>query len=290
MARYPRGMWRRLPGDEPAIRPTTGIFHTMVGTLPSVDDYFRSGRSGGIESHFGVGGPWEGTHYDGLVYQWRDTREQADANFRANGFGVSIETSDGGDPDRPWSPKQVDALVDLGRWLAAEEKIPRRICPAWNAGGFGWHTMWGAPSEWTPVSKTCPGPVRIRQLQQIVLPAIFADHPPEEDDVTEQDLNRIFTRIEEAERRVARYVDHGDAAVTGSGNHHAHLLAELATIRDAVQGGVTVTLDLSQASPTQLADLGKAIAEHMHLLGHPTLTITGTAVPSVLSVPPEGAP
>jgi peptidoglycan hydrolase CwlO-like protein len=34
--------------------------------------------------------------------------------------------------------------------------------------------MFGAPSEWTPVSKTCPGVIRIRQFNQTVLPAIVA--------------------------------------------------------------------------------------------------------------------
>jgi outer membrane murein-binding lipoprotein Lpp len=34
--------------------------------------------------------------------------------------------------------------------------------------------MFGSPSEWTPVSKTCPGVIRIRQFNQTVLPAIVA--------------------------------------------------------------------------------------------------------------------
>jgi hypothetical protein len=187
MARYPAASWRRLPGDEPKIKPRTVIFHTMVGTLPGVDAYFRSGRSGGIESHFGVGGPWEGVEYDGAVYQWRDTEEQADANLKANAFAISIETSDGGDAGRTWTPKQVDALVALGSWLADTHGIPRRICPAWDQGGFGWHVMFGAPSQWTPVAKTCPGSNRISQLRNIVLPRIFATEQ-EVDDVTKQEF------------------------------------------------------------------------------------------------------
>ena len=179
MARYPEAMWRRLPGDEPKITPKTVIFHTMVGTLPGTDTWFRSGRSGGVEAHFGVGGPWEGASYDGVVWQWRDTQEQADANFRANTFAISIETSDGGDATRPWTPRQLQALIDLGRWLADTHLIPRRICPAWDQGGFGWHAMWGAPSNWTPAAgKTCPGATRIAQLKQTVLPAIFAKEEP----------------------------------------------------------------------------------------------------------------
>jgi hypothetical protein len=36
------------------------------------------------------------------------------------------------------------------------------------------NTMFGAPSGWTPVSKTCPGTIHIRQFNQTVLPAIVA--------------------------------------------------------------------------------------------------------------------
>ena len=36
------------------------------------------------------------------------------------------------------------------------------------------NTMFGAPSEWTPVSKTCPVTIRIRQFNQTALPAIVA--------------------------------------------------------------------------------------------------------------------
>jgi hypothetical protein len=37
--------------------------------------------------------------------------------------------------------------------------------------------MWGAPSAWTPVAgKTCPGkPVRVRQWEQILLPAFLRE-------------------------------------------------------------------------------------------------------------------
>ena len=187
MAWYPGAEWRRLPGSEPAIRPRTVIFHTMVGTLPGTDAYFRSGRSGGIESHFGVGGPWEGVQYDGVVWQWRDTEEQADANADANGFAVSIETSDGGQAERLWTTRQVRALVGLGRWLAATHGVPLRVCRTPTDSGFGWHAMWGAPSPWTPArGKTCPGATRIAQLKSEVLPAIFTGQPPEEDDMFEQ--------------------------------------------------------------------------------------------------------
>jgi hypothetical protein len=42
--------------------------------------------------------------------------------------------------------------------------------------------MWGAPSAWTPVSKTCPGrPVRVRQWERILLPAFISGSTEEEE-------------------------------------------------------------------------------------------------------------
>jgi Glycosyl hydrolases family 25 len=95
---------------------------------------------------------------------------------------------------------------------------------------------------------------------------------------------RLFKRLEEAERKVARWVDHGDPAVTGSGSHHEKIRAELAAFKEAVglrldaleEVAGRVTLDLSQASPQQLTDLGKAIADHLQIGGHPSMTGTIT--------------
>lgn len=184
MALCPFAKWDRLPGSEPSIHPRMVIFHTMVGYLTSTDRYFRSGASGGIESHFGVGGKWGGdatAGLDGAIWQWRNTTEQADANLDANDFAISIETADNAPASasdlQPWTPKQVVSLIRLGRWLAETHDIPKRIVTSWDdpRGGFGWHAMWGAPSHWTPsAGKVCPGAARIKQLKEVVLPAIFS--------------------------------------------------------------------------------------------------------------------
>jgi N-acetylmuramoyl-L-alanine amidase len=170
LARCPFAVWHRCPGDEPAITPRVVVFHTMVGSLMGTEAYFCGGGSGGIESHFGVGHSTDGA-LDGQARQWRDTAEQADAQSQANAFAVSIETSDGGDPNRPWSSKQIDTLVRLGRWLAETHNIPKRICPSWDGSGFGWHRQY---AQWNPNGHSCPGDVRLGQLKTIVLPRIFA--------------------------------------------------------------------------------------------------------------------
>ncbi len=160
-----------LREPEPSIKPRMVVFHTMVGSLQGTDSFFRHTTS--LEAHFGIGGPSDGD-LDGAIWQWVDTDRRAQANARANEFAISIETSDGGDPHRPWSPNQVDAMVRLTERLCGVHGIPRRVVTSWNdpEGGLGWHVMFGAPSNWTPVVKTCPGPVRISQLKSVVFPRL----------------------------------------------------------------------------------------------------------------------
>jgi N-acetylmuramoyl-L-alanine amidase len=173
--------WNR----QPRITPTTIIDHSIVGSALGAWYYFHD--STGIESHFIVRGSRSGSA-DGHIWQLMDTGRQADANLNANAFAISIETEDNGDPDDfPWSRAQLESL----RWLHAKLRavhptIPRRRCPSPRGGGLGYHSMWGAPSAWTPVAgKTCPGkPVRVRQWEQILLPAFLSPGGAiEEDDM-----------------------------------------------------------------------------------------------------------
>lgn len=249
--------WRPLPEAEsqPKITPRVVVYHTAVGTLRGVERFFRDSTS--IESHLMVGGPWDGPDLDGALWQWMDLHRRADANRDANAFAISVESSDNAPADpadiAPWSDKQLAMLVRFGNWAADTFAIPRRQCPAWDAAGFGWHAMWGAPSHWTPsAGKVCPGPVRIRQLKEIVFPAIFAGANLEDDMYDADAEKRLFQRIEEAERRTARYVDHGDAAVTGSGNHHVKVREDVATIKAEVAQ--------LAAQVAELAELVKGIA------------------------------
>jgi hypothetical protein len=187
----PFAEWRPLPEatSQPKITPRVVVYHTAVGRLATTERFFRD--STGVESHLMVGGPWDGPELDGVIWQWMTLDRQADANLDANAFAISIETSDNAplrpEDIKPWSPKQLASLVRLGNWLAERFNIPRRQCPAWDAAGFGWHAMWGAPSHWTPsAGKVCPGPARIAQLKTIVFPAIFAGRELEDDMTTEQ--------------------------------------------------------------------------------------------------------
>ncbi len=190
-------------------------FHTMVGGLSGTDAYFKQDGYYGVESHFGIGGSTDGAA-DGKVNQWQDLDYQADANLDGKPYVISIETSDGANPDRSWSPKQLDALVDLGVWLCKRYNIPPVLVRDTKAGtrGLAYHRQgcthgssyrargwpydqWLQPGglRWSTVTgKTCPGDVRIKQLVDVVIPRIKAgvegDDMPSAKEIVDEFLSR----------------------------------------------------------------------------------------------------
>lgn len=182
-----------------------GCVHTMVGYLISTDAYFRDGGYSGTESQFGVGGVWgsdEGKGVDGVIWQWQDCMFQADANLDGNPRVISIETADNA-PSRAadivqWTPKQADAIVYLldwwcrtdthkncpSSWLCHQQGIPRVLIPDTKPGrrGLAYHAQ-GVPGvelvpggvKWSNAEgKECPGPVRIKQFKEEIVPRVAA--------------------------------------------------------------------------------------------------------------------
>jgi len=282
------GSLKLLPewNSQPAITPTTIIDHSIVGSAEGAWRHFHDNT--GIESHFIVG-------KSGLIWQLMDTGRQADANLNANRFAVSIETEDDGDPDtQPWTRAQLATLAWLhNKLVAVHPSIPRRLCPSEAGGGLGYHTLFGAPSAWTPVAKSCPGTVRKRQWRDVLLPAFLAGTapaapapppPPKEHDMfilrcdqtagaagrqlrlVNGQRSRVITSAERAELGAEGVVEHD---LTG----HPGLYDEVLELAEHQ----AVALELS---PQQITDLGKAVGIHLEAAGHPTLTITGTAAPA----------
>lgn len=147
------------------ITPDQLIFHSAVDAKGETDLYgFFNGKGVNVESNFFV-------QMDGDIIQYMDTERRADANYYANRRAISIETEDDGKPDiTPWTPEQVKSLIRLGVWIVkVHPLIKAEQCNHWDSPGIGWHTMWGAPSNWTPTKgKTCPGRVRIAQMPHII--------------------------------------------------------------------------------------------------------------------------
>jgi hypothetical protein len=189
--RIARAEWRPLPQNATAavIKPRLIIVHTQVGRLRGTESWFKNPAAGGVESTFGIGGPWDGPALDGKIWQWMDTHRQADCNLSANGISVSVEVSDGGDPSRPFSAKQLASLIVLTADLCAVEHIPPTLARAWNGSGLGWHQLF--KPQWD-VTHDCPGSVRRNQLLNVVFPAVAARlNPPKGSPVAGLSLSSI---------------------------------------------------------------------------------------------------
>ena len=170
MALYPAAFKQLIPPgvNDPRIVPRIAILHVDAGNAENLHDFFN-GPSAGIESNFHVSkrlDPSRPGH--SIVYQYRDTDWQADANLNANDFAVSIETQGFGAGE--WTPEQLASIKALLIWLHETHDIPLRRCKAWDGSGVGYHVMFGAPGPWTPRAKTCPGPDRIRQFNEVLVP------------------------------------------------------------------------------------------------------------------------
>jgi N-acetylmuramoyl-L-alanine amidase len=93
------------------ITPIAIIDHSIVGSAMGAWLLFRD--SSGLESHFIVRGRRSGVE-DGHIWQLMDTGRRADANRNANGYAISIETEDDGDPDtQPWTRAQLQSRLPL---------------------------------------------------------------------------------------------------------------------------------------------------------------------------------
>lgn len=110
------------------------------------------------------------------------------------------------------------------------------LVPTWAP--WGWQTYAWSGGRWSAkaVLQQYRNGVTRCGAQVDLCRALAADYGQwglgQEDDMPLNDADKawIAARLEESERRVARYVDHGDAAVTGSGNHHVKVREDLAGV------------------------------------------------------------
>ena len=167
------------PESDPAIKPRMAILHVDAGNASSLYGNFKD-RTDGIEAHFFI-------KKDGTIEQYRSIYFQADANYLANGFAVSIETQGYGEGE--WTPEQMASIRKLLLWLRDEAGIPLRVPPEWDSSGVGYHIQFGSPGKWTNVVKACPGRDRIKQYNNVLVPwfATTGGKTYEEDEVSFND-------------------------------------------------------------------------------------------------------
>ncbi len=167
MAWYPKAVHRKLPeaDSQGFYDKKLIVLHTAVANVRSLYPYWTSPNVG-LESTFFVA-------RDGTVEQYTDSSARADANYKLNREGISIETQDNQPADaqhlEAWAPAQLDAIVDLVRWCCETHEIPKRMATSPYDSGICWHAQFGAPSALTPSrGKVCPGWRRIEQVPEIL--------------------------------------------------------------------------------------------------------------------------
>lgn len=245
MAWYPGATKMELQpesDDQPAIKPTQFILHSIVApwTPERTYEYWRDSTN--LESHFGLG-------YDGSLGQYIGTQTRADANaaanLRADGTGaVSLESASNLEASDPWTAAQVETLIKLGVWLHEEHGIPLRICRTADDPGFGYHRLFSA---WNPNGHACPGDARIAQFKTVVFPGIVAratgQTAPQEDDLTPEQAAQlkairdnllVITSLTEKDAT-------GQPAKHGAGYFLAHINAQLAAVQ-ATEAGQTAAI------------------------------------------------
>lgn len=205
MARKPGAEWKPLPvgSNDPPIIPIGLILHVDAMNSRDLFNYFN-GPSKGIESHGHV-------RLDGHSYQYRDTEREADANYKANSFikngkrygYVSLETQ--GYADGFWTKAQIEEIKSWILFMHSEHGMPLKRCEHSQDPGVGYHTLFGSPSAWTPVAKSCPGPNRIKQFNEIIRPWMNAlsesDMFTDEDRKLLRQTHRRVTKMKQAEAK-----------------------------------------------------------------------------------------
>ena len=196
--RYPGATWAPLPESGTAGRyvKTQLIVHS-TGTRASAAAnrrYFSDSKVN-VESTFIV-------DLDGGCLQIMEAYERADANGDSNARAMSVEMV--GQAGDPFTAAQLDRLAGIADWACDNHPIERRRIPAPTQSGIGWHVMFGAPGPWTKVrGKECPGPKRIAQVRDRLIPALVgrpAPSPTSEDltimdAATRKYLDDNFARI-----------------------------------------------------------------------------------------------
>lgn len=161
--------------NDPEIIPIGVILHVDAGNASSLYEFFRD-RSGGIESHGHI-------RLDGSLQWFRDSTREADANFKANSFigkdgrrygFISIETQGYG--DGVWTDAQLATIKRVLEWAHETHDIPLIVCDGPFSPGIGYHTLF--PWIWTPVAKSCPGPRRIVQFKDVLVPWMVVARRP----------------------------------------------------------------------------------------------------------------
>jgi hypothetical protein len=193
--------------------------HTMVGTLMGTDVFFRQGADSPGLTDYGIGDVSDGASNDGVIFRWNDPLgrphpgvspnrwgwasgpcngmegdgpafvQKYGANA-VNGYLVSIERSDGGNPERQPSDKYLESFCQLTAYWADQAHVPWDSFPINPATGL---TFYYGHYEFS--TKSCPGyavratqSASIERIRSLLKVAQVAVVPPDVEDDPLADL------------------------------------------------------------------------------------------------------
>ena len=159
--------WRKVPytGLHKRSPRRAVVIHTNGGGSGSLFGWFSGnarGDHGSANRH--VGAQFQ-VMRDGSAEQYVDTDDVIYHAYGASEWAIGIETEDDGDPSKPWTASQVGTIIRLCRELG----VPGQLLKETPSDGVGWHEQY--PS-WNKTAHRCPGPVRERQIRDVILPAL----------------------------------------------------------------------------------------------------------------------
>lgn len=248
MAWFPNATRKPIaPGPtDPPITPRVVILHVDAGNADSLFGWFN-GPSGGVESHFFV-------KKTGDVEQYRSTSVQADANTDANDFAISIETQ--GYAAGEWTPAQLASIKALLLWCHRTHGIPLAKVKTWNGPGVGYHTQF--PGTWDKRGASCPGPDRIRQFNNVLVPWLATGG--NEDDVTPDDIQKIAAAVWATPVPRPGNTPVAAGSQLGSANVNAYRAAKSSDVKRiaaAVAAAVNPTINVDELAKAIVVELGK---------------------------------
>jgi N-acetylmuramoyl-L-alanine amidase len=154
------------------------VLHTNGAKTPTNGDLFdwwSHGSQPGVGAHIQVA--WEQPgKADDFTYQYLDTDRYTGHAWDANRWTVGVETEDGGNPATPWTDQQVDAIVAVLLAL----NVPAQLLKETPSHGVGYHQQY---ASWNKSNHNCPGPVRVQQIRDVIIPRLEEGDVATPDDI-----------------------------------------------------------------------------------------------------------
>lgn len=168
----PFAKWEPLNRTSPAMPapPTCGITHSNAANSDDLLGWWDSNPDGLMST--------AQCNWEGQLYQYVDTLNEAFANVAANVYAGSLEVANSPDyqagkvafDDDDYSPEQVKSIIAWWVWYCSVHlTVARELCTD-GRNGLGAHDWF---SYWTTPGHVCPGALRSKRLREDIYPAVF---------------------------------------------------------------------------------------------------------------------